>query len=237
MYRSTEPSGDLQTQAEHYAARLLAAIQEDIASGLVAATVRSFADVGEYVDCADYDGAVGWSVCDEPRTFDDAIAITDSLLPLYADLAADSTATAVAGPVAEAAAAVLRPVLPARTARTAVPGWTDCPPATVADLAHEAYRSPASLAAEKARGQGAAVPSLPRRAWRAVRIGLKAARILATSKALPLPLRILLVIGCIQIPVLPVDEIALAIALAWLALRHRGTLAAAFATARAEVQA
>jgi hypothetical protein len=73
------------------------------------------------------------------------------------------------------------------------------------------------------------------RAWRAVKIGMRAARVLATSRALPLPLRCLLVIGMVQVPFLPCDEIALAVALAWLALRHRGTLRTALAAAAAYV--
>lgn len=70
-----------------------------------------------------------------------------------------------------------------------------------------------------------------RATWRALRIAMRAARILATSRALPWPLRVLLVIGLIQIPMLPFDEVALVIALAWLGTAHRGTLRAAIATA------
>jgi hypothetical protein len=66
---------------------------------------------------------------------------------------------------------------------------------------------------------------------RAIRIGFRAAKILATSRDLPRLLRILFVIGCVQIPVLPFDEIALAIALAWLAIFHRSTLRAAITAA------
>ena len=52
-----------------------------------------------------------------------------------------------------------------------------------------------------------------RRIARAVRTGLRAARILATSNELPRTLRILFVIGLVQVPFCPLDEICLAIAL------------------------
>lgn len=80
-----------------------------------------------------------------------------------------------------------------------------------------------------------AAKRLALKAWRGLRIGMKAARILALSKALPWPLRVLLVLGCIQVPFLPTDELCLAVALGWLFLRHRGTLRAALATARGQV--
>ncbi len=67
-----------------------------------------------------------------------------------------------------------------------------------------------------------------------VQVYLRAARILATSQDLPWLLRILFVVGLIQIPVLPFDEIALAIALAWLALWHRDTLRGALRKARGD---
>jgi hypothetical protein len=77
------------------------------------------------------------------------------------------------------------------------------------------------------------------KAWRAVkaagrqaRILFRAARILATSRDLPVVLRVLFVVGCVQIPVLPFDELALAIALVWLFAFHRGTLRGALAKAR-----
>ena len=72
-----------------------------------------------------------------------------------------------------------------------------------------------------------------RQAMRTIRVCLRATRILATSNELPRTLRILFVIGCVQIPVLPFDEIAMAIALGWLAIFHRATLRAAFVTASA----
>lgn len=71
---------------------------------------------------------------------------------------------------------------------------------------------------------------------RAVRIGMRAARLMATDRQLPKLLRILFVIGLVQIPCLPTDEIALAIALAWLFLRHRARLTSAIAEARATVR-
>ena len=71
-----------------------------------------------------------------------------------------------------------------------------------------------------------------RKVARAVRTGLRAARILATSKDLPVALRILFVIGLAQLPMLPTDEIAMAIALTWLFIGHRATLRAAIETAR-----
>ena len=71
------------------------------------------------------------------------------------------------------------------------------------------------------------------RALRTIRICLRTARILATSGELPRALRILFVIGCIQIPFSPVDEIAMVIALGWLAIFHRATMQAAWATATA----
>lgn len=84
-------------------------------------------------------------------------------------------------------------------------------------------------------GAWEAVKSAARKAWRGIRIGLRAARILATSKSLPVLLRVLLVVGCVQIPVLPVDEACLAIALGWLFLFHRGTLRDALDRAGREV--
>ena len=81
------------------------------------------------------------------------------------------------------------------------------------------------------------VAGFARRSWRGIRIGLRAARILATSRALPWPLRVLLVLGCIQVPFLPADELCLAVALGWLFLRHRGTLRDALGRARRELGA
>jgi hypothetical protein len=71
-----------------------------------------------------------------------------------------------------------------------------------------------------------------KRVVRAVRIAFRAARILATDPQLPWLLRILFVIGCVQIPVCPVDEVAMALALGWLFLFHRDRLAHAVREAR-----
>ena len=57
-----------------------------------------------------------------------------------------------------------------------------------------------------------------------VRRGMRIARALATDSRIPRWLRVLLVIGCIQIPVLPIDEICLAAALIILAVRYRSVL-------------
>lgn len=67
-----------------------------------------------------------------------------------------------------------------------------------------------------------------RTAWRMFRRALRCAHSLARSKALPWWLRVMLVIGCIQIPVLPVDEIFLATALGIIAVFYRSTLRAAW---------
>jgi hypothetical protein len=61
--------------------------------------------------------------------------------------------------------------------------------------------------------------------------GIRAAKILATTKELPVALRVLLVVGAIQTP-LPLDEVALLIALPWLWFGHRNVLAAAIVKAR-----
>jgi hypothetical protein len=76
-----------------------------------------------------------------------------------------------------------------------------------------------------------------RSALAAVRTGMRAARLLASDASLPWPLRVLFVIGMIQIPFSPVDELALAVALAWLLIWHRAQLRSAFATARQQGQA
>ena len=65
-----------------------------------------------------------------------------------------------------------------------------------------------------------------RKAAGQVRRGMRIARALATDTRIPRWLRVLLVIGCVQIPVLPVDEICLASALIILAVRYRAVLAA-----------
>ena len=71
-----------------------------------------------------------------------------------------------------------------------------------------------------------------RKVIRAVRTGLRAARILATSGELPRTLRILFVVGLVQVPFCPLDEICLAVALGWMFIGHRATLRAAIVKAR-----
>lgn len=71
-----------------------------------------------------------------------------------------------------------------------------------------------------------------RRALAAVRRYWQAARQLATDKRIPAWVRILLAIGCVQVPFLPFDEIALATALIIIAVRYRAPLADAVKTAR-----
>ena len=71
-----------------------------------------------------------------------------------------------------------------------------------------------------------------KRAWQAFRRIMRAVKQLAKDKRLPHWLRGLLVVGMIQIPVLPIDEIALAAALAIIAIWYRKPLADAVATAR-----
>ena len=70
-----------------------------------------------------------------------------------------------------------------------------------------------------------------RKIVRGIRTGLRAAKILATTPELPVALRVLLVVGAIQTP-LPLDEVALLIALPWLFLGHRNVLRSAIVKAR-----
>lgn len=70
------------------------------------------------------------------------------------------------------------------------------------------------------------------RAWRAFRRMLRALRQLATDRRIPRWVRILLVVGCVQIPVLPIDEIALVMALAIIGIWYRQPLRDALDTAR-----
>lgn len=63
-----------------------------------------------------------------------------------------------------------------------------------------------------------------RRAWSFVKHVMRAGKALATHKGLPLWLRILFIVGCIQIPVLPFDEIALALAVGIASVFYRPTL-------------
>ena len=68
-----------------------------------------------------------------------------------------------------------------------------------------------------------------RRLARFARRVMRCGRLLATDRRLPRWLRVLSLIGCVQIPVLPVDEIALGIAVAVLALRYRSLLVSVWA--------
>lgn len=63
-----------------------------------------------------------------------------------------------------------------------------------------------------------------RQIWAFVKHVLRTGHALAKDSRLPKWLRILFVIGCVQIPVLPFDEIALVIATAIIAIRHRPVL-------------
>ena len=70
------------------------------------------------------------------------------------------------------------------------------------------------------------------RTLRAAKRTLRALKQLATDKRIPRWLRILLAVGMVQIPVLPVDEICLVAALAIMAIWYRAPLRDALATAR-----
>ncbi len=69
-----------------------------------------------------------------------------------------------------------------------------------------------------------------RRVGRFLRRVLRTARALATDKRLPRWLRVLFVVGCVQIPVLPFDEIALVLAVSVMAVWHRPVFRAAWET-------
>lgn len=62
---------------------------------------------------------------------------------------------------------------------------------------------------------------------------LKCGRTLATDRRLPRWLRVLFLIGCVQVPFLPFDEVALALAVGIIALRHRALLREAWMGAAA----
>ena len=62
-----------------------------------------------------------------------------------------------------------------------------------------------------------------------VRRVLRTARALATDRRLPTWLRVLFIVGCVQIPVLPIDEIALCVAVGILLVFHRPLLAETWA--------
>lgn len=86
---------------------------------------------------------------------------------------------------------------------------------------------------QAARSVRAALPGWLASVLRGCRTGLRASRILATDSDLPLVLRVLFIVGCVQVPFLPFDEIALAVALGWLLIFHRASLRSAVAKARA----
>lgn len=71
-----------------------------------------------------------------------------------------------------------------------------------------------------------------KRGWQALRQIMKAVKQLAKDKRLPWWLRGLLLVGLVQIPVLPIDEIALVAAIAIIAIWYRQPLADALTTAR-----
>jgi hypothetical protein len=59
--------------------------------------------------------------------------------------------------------------------------------------------------------------------------------LLATDRRIPTWLRVLFVIGCVQIPVLPIDEIALCLAVGILLVFHRPLLVEAWTRTAAGV--
>jgi hypothetical protein len=74
------------------------------------------------------------------------------------------------------------------------------------------------------------------RAWRAARVGLLTVRYLVTiRRAFPRWLRVLLIIGAVQIPCLPTDELAAVIAVAVLVIRYRPALRVAWRAAQADI--
>jgi hypothetical protein len=68
------------------------------------------------------------------------------------------------------------------------------------------------------------MPEFLRRTWRTIKRSVRTGKILATDRGLPVWLRVLFIIGCIQIPVLPFDEIALVLAVAIMAVFYRSTM-------------
>ena len=74
-----------------------------------------------------------------------------------------------------------------------------------------------------------------RAVWRTLRTAMLAARMLWTvRKALPVWLAALLAVGCVQIPFLPTDELALAAALLILWFRYRPLLRVCWRAAQLE---
>lgn len=72
-----------------------------------------------------------------------------------------------------------------------------------------------------------------RATWRGARLALATVRYLGTMRrAFPWPLRVLLVIGAIQVPFSPLDEVCAVIAGVWLLARYRSTLRVAYRAAQ-----
>jgi hypothetical protein len=72
-----------------------------------------------------------------------------------------------------------------------------------------------------------------RSAWRAVRLALGTVRYLGTMRrAFPWPLRVLLIIGAIQVPFSPLDEVCAVIGGLWLLICYRPTLRVAYRAAQ-----
>jgi hypothetical protein len=69
--------------------------------------------------------------------------------------------------------------------------------------------------------------------WQMFRRGMRCARIVRRDPRLPWWEKGLLIVGCIQIPVLPTDEICLALGLLFLALRFRHVLSSAWVLSEA----
>lgn len=77
--------------------------------------------------------------------------------------------------------------------------------------------------------------SAARKAWQVMRTAMRAARMLLTvRKAFPWWLRALLIIGCVQLPMLPTDELALIAAVIVLLVRFRPLLKVCWRAAQME---
>lgn len=70
------------------------------------------------------------------------------------------------------------------------------------------------------------------RCWAFVKRVMRCGKALAKDQHLPKWLRVLFVVGCIQIPVLPFDEIALALAVGIMAVFYRPQLRGAWEGSR-----
>lgn len=74
-----------------------------------------------------------------------------------------------------------------------------------------------------------------RRVWRVLRTAMRAARMLLTvRKAFPWWLRALIIVGCVQVPMLPTDELALIAAAVVLLVRFRPLLKVCWRAAQLE---